>query len=88
MKQVPSVYTHSMKTIYLSLREQVAEGNISRKSPECLWWGGELVNPEKEDGVDLFVVDHVQEGVVGLELGVEQGPGRPRKIDRYGKIDR
>ena len=33
MKIVPSVYTHSMKTIYLSLSAHVAEGTIFRKSP-------------------------------------------------------
>ena len=31
--KVPSVYTHSMTTIYLSLSAQVAEGTICRKSP-------------------------------------------------------
>ena len=29
MKKVPSVYTHSLKTIYLSLSAQVAEAKIS-----------------------------------------------------------
>ena len=33
MKKVPSVYTHSMKTIYLSLSAKVAEGTIFRKFP-------------------------------------------------------
>jgi len=33
MKKVPSVYTNSMKTIYLSLSAQVAEWTIFRKSP-------------------------------------------------------
>ena len=31
---IPSVYTHSMKTNYLSLRAQVDEGTILRKSSE------------------------------------------------------
>ena len=33
MKKVPTVYTHSMKTIYLSLSAQVAEGTFFMKSP-------------------------------------------------------
>ena len=33
MKKVPSVYTHSMKTIHLLLSAQVAEGTFFRKSP-------------------------------------------------------
>ena len=35
MKKVPVVCTPSMKTIYLSLSAQVAEGTIFRKSPVC-----------------------------------------------------
>ena len=33
MKKVPSVYTHAMETIYLSLSAQVAEGTVFRKLP-------------------------------------------------------
>ena len=33
MKKVSPVYTHSMKTIYLSLNAQVGEGTFFRKSP-------------------------------------------------------
>ena len=33
MKKVPSVYTHSMKTIHLLLSAQVAEGTSFMKSP-------------------------------------------------------
>ena len=33
MKKVPGVYTHSMETIYLSPRDQVAGGTYFRKSP-------------------------------------------------------
>ena len=35
MKKVPSVYTPSVKTIYISLSAQVAEGIIFRKPPVC-----------------------------------------------------
>ena len=31
MNKVPSVYTHSMESIYLSLSAQVAEGTVFRK---------------------------------------------------------
>ena len=34
-----------------------------------------LIDPEEEDGVGLFVVDHKEERVVRLELGVEQRAG-------------
>ena len=44
MKKVPSVYTHSMKTIYLSLSAQVAEGTIFGKPPLS----------EKERGYNSF----------------------------------
>ena len=33
MKKVPSVYTHLMETIYLSMSTQVAEGTAFRKLP-------------------------------------------------------
>ena len=35
-----------------------------------------LVDTEEEDGVCLFVVDEEKEGMVRLELRVEQRPGR------------
>ena len=34
MKNFPSVYTHSIETIYLFLSAQEAEGTVFRKSPE------------------------------------------------------
>lgn len=35
-----------------------------------------LIDTEEEDGVDLFIIDEEEEGMISFELRVEQRSGR------------
>ena len=57
MTKVPSVYTRTMMTIYLSLMAQVAEGTFFRKSPFYYIFG--LAVPVKVEIFFIFSRLHV-----------------------------